>query len=65
MDLVSLTDIAELLGMTRAGADKLVKRETDFPAPAVVLSGRTRAWDREAVERWARETGRADGTHTR
>jgi predicted DNA-binding transcriptional regulator AlpA len=65
MELMSLTDIAELLGMTRAGADKLVKRESGFPAPVVVLTGRTRAWDRKAVEKWAREAGRASGTHSR
>jgi predicted DNA-binding transcriptional regulator AlpA len=56
---MSLTDIAELLGMTRAGTDKLVKREATFPPPVAVLTGRTRVWKREDVERWARETGRA------
>lgn len=58
MDLVSLTDIAELLGMTRAGADKLVKRESTFPPPVAVLTGRTRVWKREDVERWIREQER-------
>jgi predicted DNA-binding transcriptional regulator AlpA len=58
MDLVTVTDIAELLGMTRAGAHKLVARERTFPAPVAVLTGRTRVWKREDVERWARETGR-------
>ena len=60
LDLVSLTDIAKLLGMTRGGADKLVKREATFPPPVAVLSGRTRAWDRDAVENWARESGRLE-----
>ena len=55
---MSLTDIARLFDMTRAGADKLVKRESTFPAPVVLLTGRTRGWEREAVERWARENGR-------
>jgi predicted DNA-binding transcriptional regulator AlpA len=58
MDLMSVTDISRLLGMTRAGADKLVKRDATFPKPVAVLTGRTRVWEREAVERWARETGR-------
>jgi predicted DNA-binding transcriptional regulator AlpA len=58
MDLLSLTDIAKLLDMSRAGADKLVKRESTFPATVAVLTGRTRVWDREAVERWAMEAGR-------
>lgn len=54
---MGLTEISELLGMTRGGADKLVKREADFPAPMAVLRG-ARVWEREAVEKWARETGR-------
>ena len=57
MELLSLTDIAELLDMTRQGADKLVKRDGTFPAPEV-LTGGTRVWKRADVERWARETGR-------
>jgi predicted DNA-binding transcriptional regulator AlpA len=57
MELMGLTEIAELLGMTRGGAEKLVKREPDFPPPMAVLRG-ARVWDREAVEIWARETGR-------
>jgi predicted DNA-binding transcriptional regulator AlpA len=58
MELWSITDVATLLGMTRAGAHKLVRREATFPAPVAVLTGRTRVWHREDVERWARETGR-------
>ena len=57
-DLIGLTEIAQMLGMTRSGADKLVKREAGFPQPVGVLVGRTRVWKREDVERWARETGR-------
>jgi predicted DNA-binding transcriptional regulator AlpA len=52
MDLIGLTQIAEMLGMTRQGADRLVKREPMFPVPVTVLTGRTRVWEREAVERW-------------
>ena len=52
MELLSLSDIAKLFGMSRAGADKLVKREATFPAPVAVLTGRTRVWHREDVERW-------------
>ena len=57
---MSLTDIAKLLRMTRGGADKLVKREATFPPPVAVLSGRTRVWDRDAVENWAHESGRLE-----
>jgi hypothetical protein len=59
MELVGLSEIADLLVMTRAGADKLVKREETFPAPiGAVLTGRTRRWNREEVVGWAREKGR-------
>lgn len=60
VNLMSLTEIAELFGMTRSGADKLVKREATFPAPVTVLTGRTRVWDRDAVENWARKSGRIE-----
>ena len=62
MDLIGVTQIAELLGMTRAGAHKLVGREESFPAPVSTVGDR-RLWNRADVERWARETGRtSDGT---
>jgi predicted DNA-binding transcriptional regulator AlpA len=54
MELMGLTEVAEMFGMTRDGADKLVKREPDFPPPMTVQRG-TRIWDREAVETWARD----------
>jgi predicted DNA-binding transcriptional regulator AlpA len=54
---MGLTEIAELLGMTRQGADKLVRREVAFPQPVAVLTG-TRVWETAAIEKWARETGR-------
>lgn len=58
MQPITLGDIAEILDMTRQGADKLVKREATFPAPVGIVVGRTRIWEREDVERWAREQGR-------
>jgi hypothetical protein len=45
--------------MTRAGADKLVKRESTFPASVALLTGHTRAWKGEEVQRWARGTSLA------
>jgi predicted DNA-binding transcriptional regulator AlpA len=55
--LIDINGIAEMLGITRQGAYKLVARETTFPAPEVELAA-GRIWKREDVERWARETGR-------
>ncbi len=45
-----------MLGVSRQRVDQLTRRP-DFPVPVVELhSGRV--WEREAVERWAIETGR-------
>ena len=55
--LVGLAEIAELLGISRQRADIIAKTHDDFPQPTAVLSA-GRIWKREAVEAWARETGR-------
>ena len=55
--LIGVAEIAELLGITRQGVDKLTRTRGDFPAPAAVLTA-GRIWEREAVEQRARETGR-------
>jgi hypothetical protein len=54
--LVGITEIGELLGVTRQRANQL-SNTASFPAPAADLAG-GRIWEREAVEKWARETGR-------
>lgn len=51
VDLIGVTQVAELLGMTRAGAHKLVGRETSFPSPVSVVGNR-KLWRREDVEAW-------------
>lgn len=55
--LMGLTEIAEMLGMTRQGVDKLIRRDGSFPPPVAVLTA-ARVWETADVERWARETGR-------
>jgi predicted DNA-binding transcriptional regulator AlpA len=55
--LVGLSEIAEMLGLTRQRVDQLV-RQADFPMPEVVLTA-GRIWRREDIEVWAREKGRA------
>lgn len=54
---MGVAEIAEMLGITRQGVDKLVRTRDDFPPPLAVLTA-GRIWRREDVERWARETGR-------
>lgn len=50
--LVTVKEIAELLGVSRRTAHRLVNRE-DFPAPVDTLPN-GRVWRRTAVERWAK-----------
>ena len=52
-DLVSLSEIAELLGCHKRTAQRYVERD-DFPEPLGRLAS-GRVWSREDVERWGRE----------
>jgi len=54
--LVGTHEIAALLGVSRQYVDRLTKRD-DFPEPEVELAS-GRVWKRDAVEKWARATGR-------
>lgn len=54
--LMGLTEIAELLGVSRQRAHQLAATY-GFPAPLARLAVGP-IWAREDVERWARETGR-------
>lgn len=55
--LVGAAEAAELLGVTRQRLHVLAKRP-GFPEPVAVLAAGL-IWEREAVEQWAREHGRA------
>ena len=55
--LVGTAEIAEMLGVSRQYVDRLSRQDPAFPSPEVeLISGRV--WSREAVEAWARATGR-------
>ena len=56
--LVGLTEIAEMLGLSRQRIHQLTREAPDFPEPTVVLKAGS-IWEREAVEAWARRTGRS------
>jgi hypothetical protein len=75
-ELLSVEDVAHVLGVSRREALKLTQRE-DFPEPSTHLHrGMANerlpqpqpVWDRDAVERWAKEgisaqrEGGADGS---
>lgn len=50
--LLSIDDIAKMLGVEyRHVRDRLSKRP-DFPRPALNLSQKTRRWDRAKVQEW-------------
>jgi predicted DNA-binding transcriptional regulator AlpA len=54
--LVGSAEIASMLDVSRQYVDRLSKTP-DFPEPEVTLvSGRV--WSREAIETWAKATGR-------
>jgi predicted DNA-binding transcriptional regulator AlpA len=54
--LVGSAEIATMLDVSRQYVDRLSKAR-GFPEPEVVLvSGRV--WKREAIEQWAKDTGR-------
>lgn len=55
-DLMGVTEIALLLGVTRQRVQQLAKTE-GFPEPTARLVGAI-IWLREDVEQWAREAGR-------
>ena len=59
MDLIGLAGIQEMLGVSRARADQLARKD-GFPEPAAIIDGRTRVWERTDVEQWARDTGRME-----
>lgn len=54
--LMGLTEVAELLGVTRQRAHQLSKA-SGFPEPTARLSAGL-IWLRKDIEKWARETGR-------
>lgn len=56
VDLVTVADIARMLGVSRQRAGQLVER-SDFPTPHGT-TGHGRVWRRTDVAKWAKKTGR-------
>jgi len=56
--LVGLTEIAEMLGLTRQRVDQLVRSDDTFPTPQATISA-GRVWSRHSVEDWARKEDRS------
>lgn len=63
-DLVGLTEIAEMAGVSRQRANAIVKQDS-FPSPVLTLAAgqfRTRAAVQNWVENWTRKPGRKPNT---
>jgi predicted DNA-binding transcriptional regulator AlpA len=56
-ELFGISEIAAFVGISRKRVQKLTETAPDFPEPAAVLT-RGRVWSRQAIEEWARDTGR-------
>jgi prophage regulatory protein len=50
--ILGVTEVADLLGVSRQRVDQLIGSYWDFPLPIASLAG-GRVWDRHAVEAWA------------
>ncbi len=59
MDLVGLTEIAEMLGVSPQRVDQLAATDA-FPDPVAEIAA-GRIWKRADIEKWARATGREIG----
>ena len=57
VDVLGVTEVAALLGISRQRVDQLSHSDPDFPEEVVTL-GRGRLWEKEAIEKWAKATGR-------
>ena len=52
LDLVSVTEIAEILGVSRQRVNQLIRAYDDFPPPEADLAI-GRVWRRTQIEDWA------------
>jgi predicted DNA-binding transcriptional regulator AlpA len=57
--LVGVSEIAEMLGVSRQRVDQISKSDPHFPQPEAVLKG-GKVWARKAIDRWlaSRRRGR-------
>ncbi len=60
VELVSVTEIAELLGVSRQRVNQLIQTYSDFPEPEANLAI-GRVWRRAAIEAWIRTHPRRPG----
>ena len=56
-ELFGMAEIAAFVGISRQRVRKLIETDPEFPEPAADLA-RGQVWSRQAIEEWARDTGR-------
>jgi predicted DNA-binding transcriptional regulator AlpA len=57
VEVLGITEVAKLLGISRQRVDQLSHSDPDFPEEIATL-GRGRLWEKQAIEKWAKATGR-------
>ena len=57
VDLLGVTEVAQLLGISRQRVQQLTETDPDFPEPTATMA-RGRVWSRATIEKWAKATGR-------
>jgi predicted DNA-binding transcriptional regulator AlpA len=56
-ELVGLTEVATLVGISRQRVLQLIESDPDFPEPAAQMA-RGRVWKKADIVKWAKATGR-------
>lgn len=62
-ELVGLTEVADLVGISKQRVLQLIESDPSFPEPAATLS-RGRVWKRADILKWAKATGRSASEET-
>jgi prophage regulatory protein len=57
LDLVGVTEVKEMLRVSRQRVHQLVRDHEDFPEPVAELAS-GKIWLRRDIEQWARRAGR-------
>lgn len=57
LDLAGVTEVREILGVSRQRVHQIIRDHPDFPEPVAELAV-GRIWNRKEVVQWAKRTGR-------
>ena len=58
-DILDATQVAQLLGVSRAHFVARISKRHDFPPPRIIVSRQTRFWHIQDVLKWAEKPKRA------